>query len=273
MCEGNRKRITYDSVHNPRYNDKRNVGWYQNMEYMKYWPGARFMYVFKGGDLNSAAHLLAESMKEPFQMFPFASVAVQQSVRDEFIERVRCRFRQLKPHVVLHPNFERSADILRNGDKKYIVADCKDAPPFASPILVPNVTHLHFGSGASGVVTVHSFRTFREAANMFLNESPPFEVVHVFDEKVTSVYSIAKRIRCVEFFVNCSDVCLLPILPHFAMKKPRTVIFNNYHFETLKLGDHWRIIVFPISNNISHPCCCAQFGNCTCYLTGGDCCE
>lgn len=231
------------------------------------------MFVFENGDLNTAAHCLAENMHEPFEPFPIASVAVQQSVREEFIARVKDRFHQLAPHVALHPNFERSQKELQMGGIKYEVASNENAPAIASPIIVTdNITHLFFSTTPSGVVTLKSFETVNEASQIFIKEQPPFDVIHVFDESIVTVYELASRISGIQFYVNCIEVCLLPILPFYGMRHACSKLYDGYHYETLELGAYWRIIVFPYKTSFVSRCCCPP-GECICSLQANNCCD
>ncbi|XP_060649783.1 uncharacterized protein LOC132786985 [Drosophila nasuta] len=263
MCQIPDNFLTADLVRHPRCNKpKFDLSTVHTVS--KIWTHSRFMFIFERGDLNLAAHYLAERMHEPFQPFPFASVAVHNSVKDDFIERLRSRFHQVKPHVALHPNFERSLNELKLGGVKYVVADEENAPPFASPILVTdNVTHLFFSSSPSGVVTLKGFNTIREAQGIFGAETPPFSAVHIFDESITSVYALAAIVNCVQFYVNCFDVCTMPILPYYGMRQSRALLHDGYHMETLEIGGVWKIIAFPYTTTLVRQCDCVK-GECTC---------
>ncbi|EDW15788.1 uncharacterized protein LOC6574272 [Drosophila mojavensis] len=272
MCTPCDNFITPDQVINLRC-DKENFTSKMQVQIQKSWMRPRFMFVFENGDLNTAAHCLAENMHEPFEPYPIASVAVQQSVRDEFIERVKYRFHQLPPHVATHPNFERSLKELQVGGIKYEVADIENAPPVASPIIVTdNITHLHFSTTPTGVVTLKSFETISQAADIIVREQPPFDVIHIFDESIVTVYSLASRITGTQFYVNCMEVCLLPILPFYSSKQACTKLYDGYHFETLELGAHWRIIVFPYHTTYTNRCCC-PLDECYCTQNNHHCCE
>ncbi|KAH8358724.1 hypothetical protein KR093_002067, partial [Drosophila rubida] len=260
MCQIPENFITADLVRHPRCNKPK----FNLVSKYKIWTHSRFMYVFEHGDLNLAAHYLAERMHEPFQPFPFASVGVQNSVKDEFIERLRSRFHQVKPHVAQHPNFERSLRELQLGGVQYVVAPIENAPPFASPILVTDkVTHLFFSSSPSGVVTLKGFNTIVEAQVIFGSETPPFSAVHIFDESISSVYALAAIVNCVQFYVNCIDVCTMPILPYYGMRQSRALLNDGYHIETLEMGGLWKIIVFPYTTTLWRGCVCPK-GQCTC---------
>lgn len=274
MCERKSNFVSYDMVHNLRCN-KRGPRMRHDMKPKKYWPGARFMCVTKNGDLNTAAYCLAEAMHEPFQPFPMATVAVQSCIREDFIGRVRSRFRQVKPHVANHPNFERSLAALKHGPHpvSYVLADEADAPPCASPILVTDtITHLYFPSGASGVTTLHSFNTMDDVAEIFAFETPKFDAIYFFDEGVRDIYKLAPFVKCTHFFVNCMDACLLEIMPYFLDKKSMVLFKRGYHYECIELGGQWKIIVFPYSSTILRSCCCPT-GHCRCYFTRDSCCE
>ncbi|KAH8384031.1 hypothetical protein KR009_011793 [Drosophila setifemur] len=274
MCEIKTNFVTHDLVHNLRC-CKRGPRMRHDMKPTKTWPGARFMCVGKNGDLNTAAYCLAEIMQEPFLPFPMATVAVHHSIREEFIARVRSRFRQVKPHVAKHPNFERTLNQLKYGPHpvSYVLADEADAPACASPILVTDVvTHLHFPSGASGATTLHSFKTMKDVAGIFGFETPKFDAVFFFDEGISDVYALAPFVRCVQFFVNCMDACLLEIMPYYQDQQPMVIYKRGYHYESIELHGDWKIIVFPYSSTILRQCCCPT-GHCRCYFTHAACCE
>ncbi|XP_017083569.1 uncharacterized protein LOC108116291 [Drosophila eugracilis] len=273
MCEIKQNFVTHDLVHNLRC-QKRGPRIRHEMRKIRSWPGARFMCVCRNGDLNTAAYCLAELMQEPFQPFPMATVAVHHSIRDEFIERVRSRFRQLKPHVANHPNYARAVEELKHGLRpvNYIVGNKEDAPACASPILVMDITHLFFPSGPSGCTTLHVFNTMRNVSEIFTSETPKFDAVYYFDESIAGVYILAKLIQCVQFYVNCMDACLLEIMPYYMDHTPMVIYKRGYHYETLELGSQWKIIVFPYSTSILRQCCCPT-GQCRCYATHSACCE
>ncbi|KAH8420896.1 hypothetical protein KR222_008662, partial [Zaprionus bogoriensis] len=228
------------------------------------WTHPRFMFVFEHGDLNTAAHYLAERMQEPFEPLTVACVAVQQSVRDDFIERVRNKFHQLKPNVAIHPHFQRTFHELKTGGVSYVVAPEANAPPFASPILVTdNVTQFSFSSSPSGVVILRSFEELYEAADAFNREIIAFDAVIVFDERIAVVYELAAHVNCNVFYVNCADVCTVPILPYYGVRQEHALLLNGYHFETLQMNKSWKIIVFPYKTTLPRPCVCPP-GRCSC---------
>lgn len=226
----------------------------------------RYMFVFEHGDIALAAHYLAERMHEPFEPIPIGCVAVHQSVRDEFVERVRSKFHQLKPSVALHPHFERSLQELKTGGVNYVVADEANAPPYASPILVTdNISHLFFSKRPSGVVILHSFDTIADAQLAFLRETLFIDEVLIFDESITNVYELAPKIRCAVYFVNCFDICLLPILRYLVSQQACSMMHNGYHFECIEFDNKWTVIVFPYSTTIQKNCHCLP-GECTCRM-------
>lgn len=231
----------------------------------------RFMYVFEHGDLALAAHYLAERMHEPFEPLPIACVAVQQTVLEEFIERVRSKFHQVKPHVANHPHFERTLQELEDGGISYIIADIADAPPFASPILVTgDISHLFFSKNPSGAVILRTFENMEEAQEVFLRETLSINAVIIFDESITNVYNLAANIKCSIFFVNCFDVCIMPILPFYAMQKACAMMHNGQHFENIQIGRDWKIIVFPYTTTLETGCHCLP-GQCTCRSSANTC--
>lgn len=264
MCEIPENFVTSDLVYHQR-RDKVKSG-FQIPEEIEPLRHVRYMFVFEHGDLGLAAHFLAERMHEPFEPLPIGCVAVQQSVRDEFIERVRNNFHQLKPSVAMHPHFERSLQELKTGGVSYVVADEANAPPFASPILVTdNISHLFFSTRPSGVVILHSFETIAEAKDAFLRETISIDEVIIFDESITNVYELAPVIPCYTFFLNCFDICILPILRYYATKQACSMMHNGFHFECIELENKWRIIVFPYSTTLQKNCYCLP-GQCTCRM-------
>lgn len=229
------------------------------------------MYVFEHGDLALASHYLAERMHEPFEPLPIACVAVQQSVRDEFIERVRSKFHQVKPHVATHPHFERSLMELNDGGVNYVVADLADAPPFASPILVTSdISHLFFSTNPSGATIIRSFETIEEAQQVYIRETLTINAIILFDESITNVYNLAEKISCSKYYVNCFDICIMPILPFYAMQKACSMMHNGHHFENVMLGKDWKIIVFPYATSLGKGCNCLP-GQCTCRSSPNTC--
>ncbi|ALC47103.1 CG5623 [Drosophila busckii] len=272
MCQVPDNFVTSDLVNHlhcgkPKYQVPPNLG------DQKSWGRARFMVVFEHGDLNTAAHCLAQDMHEPFSQFPIACVAVEESIRDDFIERLRHRFFQVKPHVATHPKFERSLNELKYGGIDYLVAPIENAPPNASPILVTdNITQLFFGSSPSGVVTLHTFETIKDISDAITNETPPFDAIYLFDESVTSVYSLGARVSVNQFFVNCTGACLMPILPFYGLHKTHAMLHNGMHYETIVLGGQMKIIVFPYASSILRRCCC-KHGSCVCNPNEMLCCE
>ncbi|KAH8271201.1 hypothetical protein KR018_001194 [Drosophila ironensis] len=273
MCEIKKNFVTYDLVHSLRCNP-RGSRMKHDMKPTKFWPGARFICICPDADLNTAAYCLAELMHEPFQPFPAATVVVHKSIREEFIARLRSRFRQLKPHVANHPNFERTMETLKFSSRpvKYLIADEADAPPCASPILALDITHLFFPSGADGVTTLHSFDTMEDVATIFGFEQPKFDVIFLFHEGIRQVYKLAALVECHQFFVNCMDACLLEIMCYYLDKRPMVVFKRGYHYECIQINEKWKIIVFPYSSTIARPCCCPT-GQCRCYITQSACCE
>ncbi|XP_064538153.1 uncharacterized protein LOC135428230 [Drosophila montana] len=214
----------------------------------------QLMIIFGQGDINCALYFIIDSLHRPFQSNAFVTLLVEESIRDELVERIRVQMRPLCERVATQSSYRASVKALHDLKLELIVAAKEQVPPpLATPIVVCNGKHnqLGLGPGPTGVLCLHTFRTTNEAIEICRKDSVHFESVSIWNESVEGLYQLAVNIDCTNFFFNCCNVNLSPIIPSHAVNKIDVHIVDRFHYETLQVNDKIKIIVFPIGAHLA----------------------
>ncbi|TDG39889.1 hypothetical protein AWZ03_013689 [Drosophila navojoa] len=210
------------------------------------WQSPSMLIVFEGGDLNSARHHLLSSLHDPFGKHAVATVLIQESVRDVFIELLIQSMKPLDPKIYNHPNYVRSKAKLAQCKAETIVGDPKVVPAHASPTLVCDLSDNFLGDEPTGIIIMHTFRTPRDATLVLKKETIKYGFVSIWNEKVASAYEICALLKNDIFMINCFNVDLTPILPKGDSFTNDVRIEKGYHYERLILNHQRKIIVFAV---------------------------
>ncbi|XP_039481559.1 uncharacterized protein LOC120445314 [Drosophila santomea] len=211
----------------------------------------QLMIIFEEGDINSALHFLIESAQNPFSSNAVAMVLVQEKIRGEIVDRILPKLHPLSKFVAEHPSYLTALEKCETSNLNIIRARISEvAPPLASPTFVCECTHDVLGSYPTGVITFHTFRNNQEAIAICRGESMAFASVSIWNETLTGCYDLVVAMSSSYFFFNCANVDLFPDLNQLKAQKNYVVIENGYHFETLRIYDNFKSIVFPIGGLI-----------------------
>lgn len=211
----------------------------------------QLMIIFEEGDISSALHFIIESVHNPFASNAVAMVLVEEKIRGEIVERILSKLHPLSKFVAEHPSYLAALEKCHTSNFNIIRACISEvAPPMASPIFVCDCTHDKLGSYPTGVVTFHTFRNNQEAIAISQCESLAFASVSIWNETLTGCYDLVAALSSSYFFLNCANVDLSPILKPHKAQKNYVVVENGFHFETLRIYDNFKAIVFPIGGQI-----------------------
>ncbi|KAH8265326.1 hypothetical protein KR038_004175, partial [Drosophila bunnanda] len=210
------------------------------------WNSPRLMILCEDGDINCAMHYLVESLHDPFASNSVATLLVQESLLEEFIDRVKDRLEPLSSEISGHPVFVDTLKQLEHLQARTTRGNPETVPLNASPVLVYDVSHRHLGKGPTGVITVHTFRTMKEAIELQSNESLPFTSASIWSEKLAAAYELVARFNILIFLLNCFYVDLAPISLPFTMNQNSVKIVDGYHYETLTFRSKRKVIVHPV---------------------------
>ncbi|KAH8243336.1 hypothetical protein KR032_006625, partial [Drosophila birchii] len=217
------------------------------VEILYRWNSPRLMILCEDGDINCAMHYLVESLHDPFASNSVATLLLQESLLEEFIERVKDRLEPLRPEISEHPVFVHTLKQLEHLQARTTRGNPKTVPLSSSPVLVYDVTHRHLGKGPTGVITVHTFRTMKEAIMLQSIEPLPFTSATIWNEKLAAAYELVARSHILIFLLNCFYVDLGPISMAFTMNQNSVIIVDGYHYETLTFRTNRKVIVHPVA--------------------------
>ncbi|KAH8319215.1 hypothetical protein KR074_002400, partial [Drosophila pseudoananassae] len=205
----------------------------------------QFMIVFDAGDLNSARQQLLPSLQDPFAVGGVATVLLQESIAEQFVGLVAHDLRPLSEAVVKNPR--RVKTVAHINKLKLKVVKGTHLKPEESPLLVYDTVHSYLGDGgATGVITVHVFRTAKEAVELAKRDALAFGQASIWNEKLACAYELVLRLPTDVFALNCFNPDLAPIKEAFTENRNHVCVEKNYHYESLVLGSKPRIVVFPI---------------------------
>jgi len=202
------------------------------------------MFIFYNSDLNAAAHHLAEAMQDPFAPNTVLSVFIQESVKEMFIEKLRPLLKPLDEDIYNHATYRRSLEIIEEMHLRKITALNTEADK--SPIIVCDFIQNNFGEGFTGLVTMHTFRTTKDAINISSRETIGSTSASIWNENHSNAYELAMATNYYNYFFNCFLKSLGPLEPERKRGSNFVTIQNNYHYETFLYNNLQKSIVYPI---------------------------
>ncbi|KAH8419750.1 hypothetical protein KR009_002135 [Drosophila setifemur] len=209
------------------------------------WCRPQLMIVFEAGDLHSARHQLLPSLQSPFSAGSIATVLLQESIAEQFVGLLAQDLRPLEEAVAQNPNYQRSVAQIQRLKLKVVKAE--NLKVDQSPLLVYDGVHSLLGDGgATGVITLHIFRTAKEAGELAKREALSFGQVSIWNEQLSCSYELVSRLSPAIFAFNCFNPDLSPVQEAFDGDRNDVVLVKNYHYESLVVGSKRRIIVFPV---------------------------
>ncbi|EDW48978.1 uncharacterized protein LOC6618629 [Drosophila sechellia] len=208
------------------------------------WRSPQLMVVFEDGDLHSARHQLLQSLQNPFDEGSVATLLLQESIADQFVGLVAQDLRPLSPAVSKHPSY--SSTLAKIEQLKAKTVQGVSLKAGESPVLVYDCVHSYLGNGATGVVTVHTFRTAKEAGELAKRDPLPYGQVSLWNEKLGCAYELIPRLPSDIVAINSFNPDLDPIRESFAADRNDVLLAKNYHYESLVVSGKRRIIVFPV---------------------------
>ncbi|XP_016997560.2 uncharacterized protein [Drosophila takahashii] len=210
------------------------------------WNSPRLMILCEDGDINCALHYLIESLQDPFSCNAVATLFLQESILEEFVDRMKDRLEPLSSDISGHPVYVKTVERLQQLQAKTIVGNPKTVPENASPILVYDLCHRYLADGPTGVITVHTFRTMKEAVDLQAKEPLPFTSVCIWNEKLGAAYELVARFRPLIFLLNCYYVDLDQISLSYICNFNSAKIVDGYHYESLTFKEKRKIVVHPV---------------------------
>ncbi|XP_037936505.1 uncharacterized protein LOC119670352 [Teleopsis dalmanni] len=201
--------------------------------------------IFAGADLNAAAYHLSKSLEAPFEANAVVTVLVQESVQTEFIAIAQNNLKAYTNEVPQHPGFVAALQTIEKLNAKTINANGVERNQ--SPTIVLDFTHEQLSAvGPTGIVTLHTFRTAKEAIALCAKETVNFKNASLWHENHSCAYELVAALKCGNYFINCNLVPLDVLKDHIKAGRSYVAIDNSYHYETLPISGIQKSVVFPI---------------------------
>ncbi|KAH8306802.1 hypothetical protein KR018_001411, partial [Drosophila ironensis] len=206
---------------------------------------AQAMIVFASGDLHSALLQLLQSLQNPFAPGSVATVLVQESIAEQFVGLLAQNLRPLAAQVTQDSRFKSSLELVGKLGLKVVRGEGLRVEE--SPMLVWDVLHSFLNTCPSGAVTLHAFRTAKEAADLVRRDDFSYSQVSVWNEQLACSYELIPRLPKLEVFVfNCFRPDLSPVLEAFNGNRNEVILEKNHHYESLLVEGKRRLVVFPV---------------------------
>ncbi|SPP84223.1 uncharacterized protein LOC117586042 [Drosophila guanche] len=217
-------------------------------EEVKYkWSSPRLMILCEDGDINCAMHYLMESLHDPFAPNAVATLLLQESMLEEFVNRLEDRLQELRPEIANHPVYLTTLSRVEQLKAETIVSSSKTVPRNASPMMIFDFSHNYFGDGPTGVITLHTFRTIKDALQLQAREPLAFTSVSIWNEKLGAAYELVARLNFEIFLLNCFYVNLDPIGPAFVANMNSAKVSQDYHYESMTFNKKRKVVVHPVA--------------------------
>lgn len=188
-------------------------------------------------------------MEQPFAAKAIATVLVQESIKEDFLEKLKQQLKSYKAkNLTTNETFTKALITARKLNAQLISAD-EEKESVYRPTLICDFTHEQLGSaGPSGIVTLHFFRTAKEAITLVNKESLKFNSVSIWHENHSYAYELIVTLKAVNYFVNCYQVPLNVLEESLKAGKNYVSFDKSYHYETVQQDGLQKCIVFPFGS-------------------------
>ncbi|XP_017130771.1 uncharacterized protein LOC108148300 [Drosophila elegans] len=210
------------------------------------WNSPRLMILCEDGDINCALHYLVESLHDPFACNAVATLLLQESLLEEFVDRLKDRLEPLDSQISSHPVYVKTLERLEQLQARTIVGNPKTVPANATPILVFDLSQRYLGDGPTGAITLHTFRTMKDAIELQAKEPLNFTSVSIWNEKLGAAYELVARFSPLIFLLNCFYVDLNNISLAFVCNLNTAKIVDGYHYESVTFREKRKAVVHPV---------------------------
>lgn len=218
----------------------------------KAWFEPSMLIVGEKANVDAAIEPLLSTLYEPMARGVVATVFVHETMRDEFIEKVRNAMTVMHRQAARHRIYKKAlARIECLGAERVTMMQPDDigfqySMVEGSPQIVCDFSQKYFGVGhPSAVVTLHTFRHSREFIELAALENVPFFTATIWCPKMSAAYELAMFANVSAVYINCSDIPLHPLVHAYQAQKPFTLLQGNYHYEVIMANGQLKAIVFP----------------------------
>ncbi|KAM7348793.1 (Z)-2-((N-methylformamido)methylene)-5-hydroxybutyrolactone dehydrogenase [Cochliomyia hominivorax] len=206
--------------------------------------------VFANSDINAALYHLNKSLETPFAAKTLATVLIQESIKEDFIEKLQNQIKSFNvDNQQTNENFNKALATAKKLNAKLITGNPAQEN-FYQPTFVCDFSHEQLGviTKPSGIVTLHTFRTAKEAVTLINKETLKFTSVSIWHENHGYAYELVSLLKSPIFFINCYQVSLSVLEESVKANKNYVCLDKSYHYETLQHDGVQKSIVFPIGS-------------------------
>ncbi|KAM8720720.1 hypothetical protein ACLKA7_006716 [Drosophila subpalustris] len=225
---------------------------YPGDESDKRWIDPSMIILCENGDIDAAIGPLLDTLYEPIGTGLIATVFVHETLREQFIEKVRGEMVVMHRQVKKHEFYKKALRRIDCLGAETVAMMQPDDIGFrytmveGSPLVVCDFSQSYFSiNHPSTVVTLHTFRHSRELCELAAAENLPFASAAIWCPKMSAAYEIALELNVPAVYINCADVSLLPIVEKHRNLQSFALLYSDHHYEVLVLRGRAKAIVFP----------------------------
>lgn len=203
-------------------------------------------------NVDAAIEPMLSTLYEPMARGVVAAIFVHETMREEFMEKVRNAMTVMNRQAARHSLYKKAlARIDCLGAERVTMMQADDigfkyTMVEGSPQIVCDFSQKYFCAGhPSAVVTLHTFRHSREFVELAAMENVPFFTATIWCPKMSAAYELAMFANVPAVYINCSDIPLMPVANAYQAQKPFTLLQGNYHYEVIMASGQFKVIVFP----------------------------
>ncbi|XP_034471548.1 uncharacterized protein LOC117779451 [Drosophila innubila] len=218
----------------------------------KRWIDPSMIILCEDGDINAAIGPLLDTLYEPIGTGLIAAVFVHETLREQFIEKVRGEMTVMHRQVKKHDFYKKALRRLDCLGAETVAMMQPDDIGFqytmveGSPIVVCDFSQSYFSiNHPSTVVTLHTFRHSQELGELTAKEHLPFVSAAIWCPKMSAAYEIALLLNVPAVYINCAGISLMPIVEKHRNNQSFALLLADHHYEVLVIRGRAKAIVFP----------------------------
>ncbi|XP_002133277.1 uncharacterized protein [Drosophila pseudoobscura] len=227
----------------------------------KMWVLPQLIILFSTGDVSQVTKAIVKDMMHPIGSGLVASVLVEESIREEVIQKIGANLKPMDERLHQHPNYLRSLKLIdrmncstihieeyEDGDTEKRYSHIKPG----SPVVVLDFPQHYFGDKPTAVITMSTFRNFNEVVKLYKREGLSFDSVSVWSLKLAQCFELVTRLpEPLHWTFNSMNV---PV--DFLIKTPQSngsvSVTQNMHYELHAINGKYKTIAFPICHDLEN---------------------
>ncbi|XP_022233784.1 uncharacterized protein LOC111081925 [Drosophila obscura] len=227
----------------------------------KMWLLPQLIILFSTGDINQVTKAIVKDMMHPIGSGLVASVLVEESIREEVIQKISANLKPMDERLHQHPNYLKSLKLIDRMNvatihiEEYEEEDTEKRYGHikpGSPVVVLDFPQHYFGDKPTAVITMSTFRNFNEIVKLYNREGLSFDSVSVWSAKLAQCFELVTRLPLAPHWTFNSMNVPVDFLTQTPQSNATVSVTQNMHYELHAINGKYKTIAFPLCHDLQY---------------------